>query len=414
MRRNSLVLLIMAWFISFIQPAFSRYSLEDELDSYQSQKGGTSETDIDAFYNPHHFYELKSPPTQLELQAQKKCAQLLLKTLTHIPDKVKTFERSLDQLNARIQHAQPSQMVMHYLYVTAILHLNTAFEGNIAEPKHDTQARSMLNVLEGKLRAIGVWGEVMREVQEFDRSHQGWGNRLEDYDWLKKLGQLVSERLECEPILFHKETDAYGWGSNYYPSPFRAPAPDDVWLDHATNEHYFQDGKFNAHPQTFKTIRTAPSANDARTWAQKNFVAQVDPAWHLPCAMRHDFPFQPAQYNAQLSSLTGKDVRMARGLYYKFTQNDVLRAELLKTGYRTLVEDTSKASYYDPQWGNDLGENKQSKYRTRPKNMLGLFLGALRQHLIEWYEPLPDQPPVAGSSSLRPHPLTGPVAASAF
>ena len=57
-----------------------------------------------------------------------------------------------------------------------------------------------------------------------------------------------------------------------------------------------------------------------------------------------------------------------KGNYAKFTQNEKLKAELLMTGDRIMVE----ASPYDKIWGIGMGENEQGV--DDPKNWKGLNL----------------------------------------
>lgn len=69
-----------------------------------------------------------------------------------------------------------------------------------------------------------------------------------------------------------------------------------------------------------------------------------------------------------------------KGNYAKFTQNEDLKAELLSTGNRILVE----ASPYDPIWGIGIGEEEfgiDNPINWRGQNLLGWTITLVKQEL---------------------------------
>ena len=127
--------------------------------------------------------------------------------------------------------------------------------------------------------------------------------------------------------------------SNFAPSPFEVDG-----LRWATVEHYFQAAKFLA-PEWREHIRLSPSPQAAKTRGRSRAHA-IHADWDI---RRVDV--------------------MREALRHKFSLPE-MRALLLSTGKRTLIED----SPYDNFWGSGrLGKGQ---------NMLGCLLMALRSELL--------------------------------
>lgn len=144
-----------------------------------------------------------------------------------------------------------------------------------------------------------------------------------------------------EPISFYRLQDAYGEFSNFSPHPFQLKGR--TW---PTTEHYFQAQKF---PETEheEEIRLAKSPMIA---------ARMGRSRARP--LRRDWE-------------QVKEDIMREALRAKFTQHDALKALLLGTGDRPLIEHTRNDRY----WG-DGGDGTG-------RNRLGVLLVELREILAE-------------------------------
>ncbi len=154
-------------------------------------------------------------------------------------------------------------------------------------------------------------------------------------------------------ILFWSRSPDYGFLSNFAAAPFVLDG-----LSWRTVEHCYQAHKFVGQP-LFNEIRQAPSAVAAKKLGQNR-----------------DVPI-PEDWNGRRVDL------MRRAMYAKFTQNPELKAALLATGQRLLLEDRA-----DPFWGRGTDN--------RGGNRLGLLLMELREALVppisEWsHEQLADR-----------------------
>ena len=154
-------------------------------------------------------------------------------------------------------------------------------------------------------------------------------------------------------ILFWSRSPDYDFLSNFAASPFVLDG-----LSWRTVEHYYQAHKFVGQP-LFDEIRRAPSAGAAKKLGQNLEVPMVE------------------DWNERRVAL------MRRAMEAKFTQNPELKAALLATGQRLLLEDRA-----DPFWGR--GKDN------RGVNRLGLLLMELREALAppisEWsHEQLADR-----------------------
>ena len=141
-------------------------------------------------------------------------------------------------------------------------------------------------------------------------------------------------------IKFYLHTEKWGELSNF--APFAITIDDKLW---PTTEHYFQAQKFPSVPHYQEEIRTAH---------RPMIAAKMGRDRKYP--LRQDWE-------------SVKDDVMYQALQAKFTQYDHLRALLLSTGKRQLIEHTTNDSY----WG-DGGDGKG-------KNKLGQLLMKLRDEL---------------------------------
>lgn len=140
-------------------------------------------------------------------------------------------------------------------------------------------------------------------------------------------------------IQFYRENDPYGCFSNFSKHPVVIDG-----ITWKTTEHYFQAMKFQGTPHEQK-IRNASSPTEAKRLGGTRSVR-----------LRSDWE-------------DVKDDVMYKALQAKFTQHPNIQATLLGTGTATLVEHTSRDSY----WG-DGGDGSG-------KNKLGLLLMKLRDEL---------------------------------
>jgi ribA/ribD-fused uncharacterized protein len=142
------------------------------------------------------------------------------------------------------------------------------------------------------------------------------------------------------PIEFYSKIPAYREFSNFFPSAFDLDGK--RW---PTTEHYFQAQKFTATPEYQEEIRLAKTPEKAKSLGgsrEKPIRADWD-------QVREDV--------------------MKKALKAKFTQNADLKAMLLSTGNRPLVEANPTDSY----WG--YGRTKKGK------NRMGILLQQLRDEL---------------------------------
>lgn len=143
-----------------------------------------------------------------------------------------------------------------------------------------------------------------------------------------------------EPIYFYSKTTEYYELSNFSPHGFQ--------LDNAywpTVEHYFQAQKFPSQPAYQEKIRQTRSPKEAKTLGRSRNVP-----------LRFDWE-------------EVKDEVMRRALRAKFCAHPELKAMLLETAERELIEN-APSDYY---WG--CGQTGTGK------NRLGVLLMELRSEL---------------------------------
>ncbi len=151
-----------------------------------------------------------------------------------------------------------------------------------------------------------------------------------------KTSRLVSDK----PVYFYDKNEPHYSFTNFSPHGFELDGH--YW---PTSEHYFQAQKFSGTPY-YDQVRLAKSPGEALKLA-KQLDAYKTANWH------------------QI-----KDDIMRKAVLRKFEMNPGIRAELLATGERLLVED---AGANDAYWGN--GADGQGK------NMLGKILMEVRDEL---------------------------------
>jgi ribA/ribD-fused uncharacterized protein len=154
--------------------------------------------------------------------------------------------------------------------------------------------------------------------------------------WIKSvLGEKGRYDIE-----FYRVQDEYGFLSNFYPSIFTLDGK--VW---PTSEHYFQAMKFVGTEYETK-IRTAKSPMEAANMGRdRRFPLRKD-------------------WNAVRVSV------MTNSVLAKFSQNDGLKEQLIKTDNRYLIEKTAE----DYFWGCGIDGSGE--------NMLGKILMKVRDDLL--------------------------------
>jgi hypothetical protein len=145
---------------------------------------------------------------------------------------------------------------------------------------------------------------------------------------------------DMTPIEFYSKLPAYREFSNFFPSAFDLEGK--RW---PTVEHYFQAQKFPANPEYQEEIRAAKTPEKAKS-----------------LGATHEKPIR-ADWD------TVREEVMTKALKAKFTQNPDLKAKLLATGSRPLIEANPTDSY----WG--YGRTKKGK------NRIGVLLQQLRDEL---------------------------------
>ena len=144
---------------------------------------------------------------------------------------------------------------------------------------------------------------------------------------------------ELDPILFYSVSEEFGEFSNFAAFPIKIGTK--MW---PTSEHFFQAQKFS--DQSYReTIRKAKSPMEAARLG-RNRRKPLRKDWEKV-----------------------KVGIMRQGVEAKFTQHEDLRALLVSTGKRKIVEHTTNDSY----WG-DGGDGTG-------KNMLGRILMDVRERL---------------------------------
>lgn len=147
--------------------------------------------------------------------------------------------------------------------------------------------------------------------------------------------------MESNKILFTKESDDYGFLSNFASYPITIDG-----VDFKSTEQFFQWSKFleteTVHRERILNTDTPQGAKKLG----KSRSAKIQPDWNEK-----------------------RNRVMAIALYHKFTQHGDLALQLIATGNAELVED----AWWDSYWGNGRDGNGQNK--------LGKLLMELRQFL---------------------------------
>ncbi|KAJ4461522.1 putative 6-deoxyerythronolide-B synthase EryA1 [Paratrimastix pyriformis] len=130
-------------------------------------------------------------------------------------------------------------------------------------------------------------------------------------------------------IYFYRQEDAYGYFSNFWPSPIFLGGK--RW---PTTEHYFQAMKF-LDPEVQERIRECHTPGEAARMGRRTRALRSD--WE---SVKNDI--------------------MEDALWAKFTQHDDMRAKLTATGTAELVEHTHNDSCW-ADGGDGSGENRLGK-----------------------------------------------------
>ncbi|KAF7357336.1 DUF1768 domain-containing protein [Mycena sanguinolenta] len=147
-------------------------------------------------------------------------------------------------------------------------------------------------------------------------------------------------------VLFYHKTDPHYGFTNFSPHP--------VYYNnkrYPTSEHLFQSFKFQLHrPRLAEHIRTCSERPSVAFSEARRFQSEVRSDWKI--------------VNIQM---------MDRALWYKFTQHESLKKELLATDDAELVENSDKDAFWgvgaDRRGRNELGkalERLRTKLRSKP------------------------------------------------
>jgi ribA/ribD-fused uncharacterized protein len=142
------------------------------------------------------------------------------------------------------------------------------------------------------------------------------------------------------PIHFYHQHRPFGEFSNFYPAPIELDGY--TW---PTTEHYFQAQKYISDETHFKNVLGLATPREAFNYV-RTYKSSVRSDW-----------------------ANVKDDVMLKACMAKFQQHPKLKELLLSTGDSTLVEHTTKDSY----WG-DGGDGTG-------RNQLGITLMKVRDHL---------------------------------
>ncbi|KAF9444466.1 DUF1768-domain-containing protein, partial [Macrolepiota fuliginosa MF-IS2] len=133
-------------------------------------------------------------------------------------------------------------------------------------------------------------------------------------------------------LFYHKHDPHYGF-TNFSPHPVKYKGK-----VYPTSEHLFQSFKFQGHRDDLaEHIRLYSPYPSVAFSEARRFPSHVRPDWK-----KVNIP------------------KMDEALYYKFTQHNDLRVELLATGDAELIEDSDKDSFWgigaDGRGSNELGK----------------------------------------------------------
>ena len=151
---------------------------------------------------------------------------------------------------------------------------------------------------------------------------------------------LCQREMSNTPVEFYHLHKPYGEFSNFYAAPIDLDGH--TW---PTSEHYFQAQKYISDPVHYNNVLKLATPREAFEYVRT-----------YKSAVRSDW--------AKV-----KDSVMFKACMAKFEQHPKLKELLLSTGDRTLVEHTTKDSY----WG-DGGDGTG-------RNQLGITLMKVRDHL---------------------------------
>ena len=141
------------------------------------------------------------------------------------------------------------------------------------------------------------------------------------------IGIFKMEQSE-DTILFYNQTKAYGQFSNFYPSVVEVDG-----TEYQTSEHYYQSQKFNLKPELKEAIINTKTPDEAA------ILARVEKS-----NRREDWD-------------EVKDEIMYKAIKCKFEQNLELKAFLLDTENKKLIEHTKNDSYW-ADGGDGTGKNR--------------------------------------------------------
>jgi predicted NAD-dependent protein-ADP-ribosyltransferase YbiA (DUF1768 family) len=202
---------------------------------------------------------------------------------------------------------------------------------------------------------------------------------------IAKVEQIAQNKIENSQINFYDPKDPYGEFSNFYgidkDKSFKLVIDGQPWR---STEHYYQSQKFRGNQASQASLKYADYVAQTNTAGKSAMLARQNlkkmgqygknmvflPKPHPPILIK-DLIEQSLKEGVTIRPdwEQVKDDVMLKALAEKFVQNPKLAQLLLSTGQRTLVEHTTRDSY----WG-DGGDGSG-------KNMLGKLLMKIRSSL---------------------------------
>jgi hypothetical protein len=164
----------------------------------------------------------------------------------------------------------------------------------------------------------------------------------------------VAETSDTSDILFYTDLPDFPEFSNFHPCKVVYRKKVYPSSEHAYQAHKFEQNDHPLAPTYAELIRNASTPNKARILALMDI--QSGYPWRLALnKIMH--PFKDAGLKRRPDWDEVKDDVMREILASKFTQHASLKALLLKTGTRKIVEHTSRDSYW-ADGGDGSGQNR--------------------------------------------------------
>lgn len=232
---------------------------------------------------------------------------------------------------------------------------------------------------------------IAQKVQQLRRHHKHKKNKNNITKFFKRVTPQKKDdekETRISPILFDEPNDAE-YSDSLRKEDSLKLLKQDYKLDKRENFHFFfgKDDPFsNFHPARFTVNGETYTCSEQFMMHQKAMLFQD---WfHAAEIMKAKVPLQMKRLGRKVQNFDPHvwgaecDKIMKRGLKAKFTENEHLKMELIKTFPRILVE----ASPRDRLWGIGLGgknEKAHCRLTWRGKNKLGYLLTYIRNVIME-------------------------------